>query len=144
MTTDLLAAARNEHRRGPGPSITSAHRGCAVNTTATVLMQPTDMRTSMHAPPLHAYHCPPPHQATHHHHLCHSSNTHKTQTGVVLTTAAENTGSTKAMLITSTSCGNTKVVLFFNESSLCACLPAGDPCETRPHRLTPSKATEGN
>lgn len=42
----------------------------------------------------------------------HSPNTHKSQTQVVLTTVVENTGSIKAMLITSTSCGNTKVVIF--------------------------------
>lgn len=124
----------------PDPSITSAHQGCAHPCSAGV----------------HAHTC----ALVHTHHACTPQpppsshppilplllfpNTHKTQTLVALTTVDKNTGSTKAVLITSTSRGNTKVVLFLTRASLCACLPAclpaGDPSETWPAHFSPSKA----
>lgn len=94
--------------------ITSAHRSCALNTTPhdpvcmhALMHYHTHSHTQLFCTPL-----PPPSNHPPILPLLLFPNTHKTQTQVALTTADENTGSTKAMLITSTSCGNTKVVLF--------------------------------
>lgn len=114
MTPDFLAAAKAEHK----PQTRPRH-----------YISPPGLSTSEHhkAPPT-----PPTQSPTHlshppARHLCHSQIHTKTKHKVALTTADENTGSTKAMLITSTSCGNTEVVpffpLFLMRASLC-CPPA--------------------